>query len=99
MRPLHSATTGLLLALWPMSAVLTGQTMWARHDGNPVFLPSGCGTGWDCGNVHDVSVLLDGGTYRMWYAGSTSGRQEFAIGYATSPDGVEWTRHPGPCSG
>ncbi len=34
-------------------------------------------------------VLLDDGTYRMWYSHRGS---SYRIGYAESPDGVQWTR-------
>lgn len=34
--------------------------------------------------------------YRMWYEGAiTTGGYKFRIGYAVSPDGVNWTRVPG----
>ena len=32
--------------------------------------------------------------YRMWYSGGEQ-YEPNAIGYATSPDGLRWTRHPG----
>ena len=32
--------------------------------------------------------------YRMWYSGGEQ-YEPNAIGYATSPDGLEWTKHPG----
>jgi predicted GH43/DUF377 family glycosyl hydrolase len=31
--------------------------------------------------------------YRMWYSGGEQ-YEPNAIGYATSPDGLQWTRHP-----
>jgi len=50
-------------------------------------------------------VLKDVNTYKMWYTGWTgdsvhagggiSTRLNFRIGYATSPDGLEWTKHTG----
>jgi len=50
-------------------------------------------------------VLIEGGTYRCWYTGwngefeQTGGglctQVHFRIGYATSPDGIAWTKHPG----
>jgi hypothetical protein len=36
-------------------------------------------------------VLREDGAYKMWYRG----RPDRAIGYATSPDGIQWTKHPG----
>lgn len=37
------------------------------------------------------SVLVDSGTYRMWYS-IRSFTEPYRIGYAESKDGVEWTR-------
>ena len=49
-------------------------------------------------------VIKDGSTYKMWYAGwngnftqnpdHTANKINFRIGYATSPDGVNWTKYP-----
>ena len=42
---------------------------------------------WD-GHIREkVCVLHDDGIFKMWYAGSK-------VGYATSPDGIVWTKHP-----
>lgn len=46
---------------------------------------------WDSQMVRDPAVILDGGTYKMWYAGTASW-PAFKIGYATSPDGITWTK-------
>lgn len=62
---------------------------WARHAGNPVLSP---GPGWDSEYVREASVLLVNGVYRMWYAG-TAAWPAFSIGYATSPDGLAWTKY------
>jgi predicted GH43/DUF377 family glycosyl hydrolase len=46
---------------------------------------------WDGGGIRYPAVITDGGTYKMWYVGTDLygvGR----IGYATSPDGVTWTK-------
>ncbi len=49
------------------------------------------GPGWDSAEVGAPTVILDQGTYRMWYFGG-SGGSTWAIGYATSPDGQTWTK-------
>lgn len=46
---------------------------------------------WDSKRAHDVCVIEDGGTYKMWYAGSDDDVTS-EIGYATSPDGEVWTK-------
>jgi hypothetical protein len=66
---------------------------WAKHGDSPV-LPRVEGE-WDGGFINVPSVLHDGSTYHMWYSGC-SGLDPLvcAIGYATSPDGIAWTKHP-----
>ena len=48
------------------------------------------GTGDDT-NVYGVSVIKDGSTYKMWYGGHDGSTQR--IYYATSPDGLTWTKY------
>jgi len=38
------------------------------------------------------SVIKDGSTYKMWYTGSSAGGNS-RIYYATSPDGLTWTKY------
>jgi predicted GH43/DUF377 family glycosyl hydrolase len=70
---------------------------WTRHSGNPVFEHGAIGS-FDAGLIFPGTVLRRGGRYQMWYSGSTepSVYEPSTIGYAESPDGVSWTRHPGP---
>jgi len=46
-------------------------------------------TGWE-DDINRPSVLRREDGFHMWYTGQAKGRS--AIGYATSPDGVAWTR-------
>jgi signal transduction histidine kinase/DNA-binding response OmpR family regulator len=39
-------------------------------------------------------VLYDGTLYEMWYAGSRGTYTSSRTGYATSPDGIHWTKEP-----
>ena len=55
----------------------------------PVFANGASGS-WEDG-VDDVSILKEGGLYKMWYTGHGPG-DYLRIGYATSIDGVVWTR-------
>jgi len=59
---------------------------WTKHP-EPVLEGD---EGWDSWVVFAPSVLFDGSTYHMWYEGAVPGVP--AIGYAVSPDGIEWTR-------
>jgi predicted GH43/DUF377 family glycosyl hydrolase len=67
-----------------------GQFVWQKH-ATPVLKPGPEGA-WDDGPLSEHSVILKGGVYHMWYNSSGESRD---IGYATSPDGVTWTKHPG----
>ena len=46
-----------------------------------------------------IFVIKEGGVlgsvYKMWYRGCNEGYENCAIGYATSPDGVNWTKPRG----
>lgn len=46
---------------------------------------------WDSHYVRDPAVIFHGGTYHLWYSGHNGAN--FQIGYATSSDGLAWTRH------
>lgn len=73
-----------------------------------VLSPGDAGT-WDALSVGRSSVLLEGGTFRMWYDGRkdlpagapvgpgvpTSATSSRSVGYATSRDGLHWTKHAG----
>lgn len=53
------------------------------------------------GGVLEPSVIYDAGAklYRLWYVGLGEKRGSFRtyrVGYATSPDGIRWTRNPEP---
>jgi|GEM_PF-1423967 len=69
---------------------------WNKYSGNNCGGTSGSGCVFDLGSgfdstwVYTPSVLKDGSTYRMWYGGRDGSNIE--IGYATSTDGINWTR-------
>ncbi len=54
---------------------------WTKYAHNPVLGPGE-------GVIFDVTLLRDGGDYRMWNSWRTKG----SIGYATSTDGLHWSR-------
>jgi len=70
-------------------SILSAQTVWEKHEGNPVLL-KGPAESWDVVEVAFPEVILDGSTFKMWYAGGDG--TNFRIGYATSPDGITWTK-------
>jgi fibronectin type 3 domain-containing protein len=51
---------------------------------------------WDEIVREKVWVIQEGSTYKMWYVGHTPvGQSTSKVGYATSTDGITWTKHPG----
>ncbi len=48
---------------------------------------------WDDASISSHIVLRENGSYKMWY-GSWKG-DTADLGYATSPDGIQWTKYPG----
>jgi predicted GH43/DUF377 family glycosyl hydrolase len=67
---------------------------WEKQNrGDPVF-PHGPPGSFDATKVDHPAVLYFDGRFHMWYtAGDKASR--YTIGYATSPDGVHWTRENG----
>jgi predicted GH43/DUF377 family glycosyl hydrolase len=65
---------------------------WRRMSDQPVLSPE---KPWEKVAVMCPHVLWDAELklFRMWYSGGEQNEPN-AIGYATSPDGVRWTKHP-----
>ena len=69
---------------------------WTKYSGNPV-LDLGTAGGWDGDSISDACVIFENGQYKMWYTGqqygATSADDVYEIGYATSSDGIHWTKY------
>lgn len=81
-------------------ATSTDGINWNKYAGNPVLDVSYTG-GWDSLGVETVSIIIDSAApptqrYKMWYAGQYFNSYRYDIGYAYSPDGINWTKHPTP---
>lgn len=62
---------------------------------NPVFSGTGTDT-WDQNIRERGYILHEGNTYHLWYTGYRKGpNQPRQLGYATSQDGLHWTRYAG----
>ena len=59
-----------------------------------VVLDVGPAGSWEPDRVGRPAVLHEDGEFRMWYDGQVYGVARH-VGYATSPDGYSWTKHPG----
>lgn len=69
---------------------LDGQN-WHKYAGNPVLSAS---LSWERDDVGECEVIKDGTTFKMWYgAGAIGDPTHKKIGYATSSDGINWTKH------
>ena len=70
-------------------AVSADRINWSVVGSNPV-MTADAGT-WEESNIQSQIVLREDGQYKMWYAG-WRGSDPGGIGYATSPDGIHWTK-------
>lgn len=65
--------------------------IWNKSANNPVLSPTAA---WEANGISGGSVIYDNGEYKLWYTSFDSsgiGR----ISYATSPDGINWTKYGG----
>ncbi len=63
--------------------------IWQKHEANPV-MEAGDEGEWDGDNIDYPNVLKTENGYQMWYTGLSYPQSN--IGYATSSDGVIWTK-------
>ncbi len=64
----------------------------AKDSSNPVLAPGGAGA-WDQGLAFGYPRTREGGGYEVLYRGADAGGTD-AVGYAFSPDGIAWAKHP-----
>lgn len=64
---------------------------WSRHPA-PVLSPAR--DNWENSSLREPMVVKHNGVYHMWFTGGIDINS--AIGYASSVDGVAWTKHPLP---
>lgn len=77
---------------WIGHAVSADWVTWRRTSRRPVLTAE---EPWEKVAVMCPHVLWEepAGPYRMWYSGGDQYEPD-AIGYATSPDGLSWAKHP-----
>lgn len=107
----NGRTSGLCYRMWYVGtrtgdparrigyAVSPDGVSWHRvqgaHTGGSVFEGSGTPGSFDQNGVTTFHVIRDGGQYHMWYTGVSSDWRWIGFGYATSGNGVTWTRQNG----
>ena len=60
---------------------------------SPVLVPTP--STWDAYTVDAPMVIRQNGGYKMWYTSFLSPTSPDFLGYATSPDGIHWTKYSG----
>lgn len=75
-------------------ATSTDGVNWTRQNGGDAVLTVGSAGSWDDTDVADAAVIKDGTVYKMWYSGNDG--TNYRLGYATSTDGINWTRYDNP---
>ncbi len=66
--------------------------VWTKYANNPVMDVGPPGT-WDDAGLLFGDVIFTSSLYQLWYTGWDS--TNLRIGYATSPDGINWTKYAG----
>ncbi|MCG3147802.1 MAG: hypothetical protein PCFJNLEI_01243 [Verrucomicrobiae bacterium] len=67
---------------------------WTKFAGNPILEPTD--ELWESGAVGFCSVEKTATAWKMWYLGTDQNADALKqVGYATSLDGLKWTRHAG----
>ncbi len=94
-------TDGQAISTSPFSFTIDPATNWPswaigpfeRYGENPLLAPQG--DSWEARNVYNPGVLFESGKFRMLYR--AQGKPITSrVGYAEAPDGVTFTREPGP---
>lgn len=67
--------------------------LWTKYPGNPVIVRD---QPWaESYQICEPNILYVDGLFRVWFSQIAPANGRTAIGYATSPDGFTWTKHPG----
>ncbi len=74
--------------------VTPNPTEWNDYGGNPVLTKAG--SLYDTYGVALPQVIFEDGIYKMWYTGLGPSNGIAYVLYATSPDGISWTKYNNP---
>ncbi len=75
-------------------ALATSQKGYGYFSKQGIVLSLGGSGKWDDTRIDSPFVMYEDGLFKMWYYGEASTAKK-GIGYATSPDGVTWTKYSG----
>ena len=73
-----------------LSYTIIGQVHWTKHPDNPIMIPGDDGE-WIYNTIGPNTVMLIDSIYHMYYDGAMN-NSEWAIGHATSTNGISWTK-------
>ncbi len=74
----------------------TGYDAGTDGKADPVLTGTGVSGDWDENYVSRATIIKNADDdYEMWYSGGV-GAMDHGIGYATSSDGINWTKDPNP---
>lgn len=83
-----------LIAVIAAAEFPAGLVEFTAYEGNPVFEGAGPGH-WDERIRERGWIVYEDGQYHLWYTGYAGSEDATKkLGYATSPDGIAWTRYP-----
>jgi hypothetical protein len=95
----YGATASFPGSNWVGYAESVDGSHWIKDpDPLPTMAPGAPGE-WDDRGFIPGTVLFDGAEYRMWYQVVKDDVPDWGtwrLGTATSPNGIDWTRHPDP---
>jgi predicted GH43/DUF377 family glycosyl hydrolase len=77
----------------PKASIALSESKDGIHWGTPRIVLGPAATGWE-DDINRPCVIKRADGYHLWYTGQMDGRS--AIGYATSPDGIHWSRQAQP---
>ncbi len=82
-----------LLALCLFTKIALSQPSFSAYDANPILSYGLASEDWDSGILYLPEVIEKDGTYYMFYTASVNLlTTPMSIGYATSMDGMSWTK-------
>jgi len=85
--------TGILLLVFSAAEAFPRELVdFAPYEKNPIFEGRGSGY-WDELIRERGWILREEDTFHLWYTGYDSKSGVMKLGYATSPDGIRWTRY------